>query len=77
MIPAKAPRPGHALALAGLLTPPFAAVTPLALAPLLAVAVVAMLSYGFWQAWLQSSLWLIAALVIATAPGPRGTAADR
>jgi len=33
-----------------------------------ATVVVAMLSYGFWQAWWQSSLWLIAALAVAAAP---------
>jgi exopolysaccharide production protein ExoQ len=32
-----------------------------------ATLVVAMLSYGFWQAWWQSSLWIMGALVIATA----------
>jgi hypothetical protein len=35
-----------------------------ALALIAAALVVAMLSYGFWQAWWQSSLWLIAAIAI-------------
>lgn len=43
--------------------------------------VVAMLSYGFWQAWWQSALWLIAASVIGVAlPAPAQqarAAADR
>jgi exopolysaccharide production protein ExoQ len=41
-----------------------------ALALIAAALVVAMLSYGFWQAWWQSSLWLIAALAIVAAPRP-------
>jgi len=39
-----------------------------ALAVVAASLVVAMLSYGFWQAWWQSSLWIIAALALAVAP---------
>ncbi|HLJ19763.1 MAG TPA: O-antigen ligase family protein, partial [Stellaceae bacterium] len=30
--------------------------------------VVALISYGFWQEWWQSSFWLLAALAIAVAP---------
>ena len=48
-----------------------------ALSLIAAALVVAMLSYGFWQAWWQSSLWLIATFVIAVAARPHGTAADR
>jgi hypothetical protein len=29
--------------------------------------VVALVSYGFWQAWWQSSLWITAALAVALA----------
>lgn len=53
-----------------------------ALALVSGTLVVAMLSYGFWQAWWQSSLWLIGALMVAlngrAAPQPaRPAAADR
>jgi O-antigen ligase len=53
-----------------------------ALALVAGTLVVAMLSYGFWQAWWQSSLWLIGALMVAlngrAAPQPaRPAAADR
>jgi exopolysaccharide production protein ExoQ len=57
MIPAKSARPGHALALAGLLTPPLAAVAPLSLAPLLAVAAVGALALGGYR-----ELWRLDAL---------------
>ena len=62
MIPAKGVGPGHALALAGLLTPPLATVAPLALAPLLAVAAVAVLALGGYR-----ELWrldILRALVV-------------
>jgi hypothetical protein len=42
-----------------------------------AALVIAMLSYGFWQAWWQCSLWLIAALAIAAAPRPSQPMATR
>jgi O-antigen ligase len=42
-----------------------------------AALAVAMLSYGFWQAWWQSSLWLLAALATAVAPRPSRAPADR
>jgi O-antigen ligase len=57
MIPPKGVRPGHALALAGLLTPPLATVAPLALAPLLAVAAMAALALGGYR-----ELWRLDAL---------------
>jgi len=47
----------------------------LALALIASGLVVAMLSYGFWQAWWQASLWLTAAAVPAVArSGPRSRA---
>ena len=55
--------------------PPATRATALALVA--AALVVALLSYGFWQAWWQSSLWLIAAFVIAAAPRPLDPAAER
>jgi len=48
------------------------------LAAVAGALVVAMLSYGFWQAWWQSSLWLIGALMVALAPGlPSAPSAER
>jgi hypothetical protein len=55
--------------------PPATRATALAL--IAAALVVAMLSYGFWQAWWQSSLWLIAALTIVAAPRSPEEAARR
>jgi len=58
-----------------------AAVPPGALASSLALVagalVVAMVSYGFWQAWWQSSLWLMGALSIALADDESSLASGR
>ena len=42
-----------------------------------AALIVALVSYGFWQAWWQSSLWLLAALTLAVAPGDDGRPSKR
>jgi O-antigen ligase len=47
------------------------AVRATSLAVIVGSVVVAMLSYGLWQAWWQSSLWLIGALMVAIAPAMR------
>jgi len=31
-----------------------------------------LLSFGVWQAWWQSTLWLVAALIVATGGAPAG-----
>lgn len=43
-----------------------------ALATMAAATVVAMVSFGIWQSWWQSGLWLIAAMVAAMVPPSRG-----
>jgi exopolysaccharide production protein ExoQ len=53
------------------------AVQATSLAVLVASLVVAMLSYGFWQAWWQSSLWLIGALMVAIVPTVQTTGSVR
>jgi len=55
--------------------PPAAHATSLALVA--GSLVVVMLSYGFWQAWWQSSLWLIGALMVAIAPTVQTAASVR